>query len=201
MKIYTITGGAAKTNTYFICNDKNECIIIDPSDNETGVLDTLKIKNLLPKYVLLTHAHFDHCNSCARLQKEGAKVFMHEKDVVLIASDKNLAKPFGVKFNEFKPDGFVSDGQKLELLGLKFSVLYTSGHTPGGVCYIMGKIMFSGDTLFKMSIGRTDFPFANPADMRKSLKKIFGLRGDYAVMCGHGPTTTLDFERKNNPYA
>lgn len=200
MKMLKLVTSVASTNTYILYNDSN-CVIVDPGDNAPLLFSTLEENGLKCKFVLLTHAHFDHCNVCSLLQSYGAKVFMHAGDKSLLRTDKNLAVKFGIAFKSFKPDYYVTDGQKLDLCGIEFTVVHTPGHTNGSVCYLAENFMFSGDTLFHLSVGRTDFPTGSDAKMRKSIKKLFALKKDYIVLPGHGLQTRLSYERVSNPYA
>lgn len=201
MDVTTITAGSVETNSYVLYNDSHECIVIDPGDGISEIIGFLSKNALDCKYVLLTHAHFDHCAGCAELQKRGSKVYMSESDLSLLSSAGNLAESFGEKFESFVPDFTVCDGDELLLLGEKFSVIATPGHTQGSVCYKWGNVLFSGDTLFRLSIGRTDFPTGNYAEMKSTLKKLFALTGDFVLLPGHGEKSTLNYERKYNPYA
>ncbi|MDD7158494.1 MAG: MBL fold metallo-hydrolase [Firmicutes bacterium] len=200
MNISKIKTGIVETNTYFIDNGCGECVVIDPGDDIKAIFAHLEENNLKCLFVLLTHAHFDHCNAARALQLTGAKIYMHKKDYPLVKSDDNLASKFGVAFNKFKPDAFVSDGQILHLLDMDIKVLHTPGHTAGGCCYIVDNVMFSGDTLMRLSRGRTDFPSGSERAMEQSLKKLMSLDKNYSVFPGHYAPTNLDFERKNNPY-
>lgn len=200
MDISKIKTGIVETNTYFIGDGNGNCIIIDPGDDIKAIFEYLDENNLKCKYILLTHAHFDHCNAARALQLTGAKVYMHKKDYALVKSEDNLASKFGVAFNKFKPDGYVSDNQKLSLLGIDITVMHTPGHTAGSCCYILDNIMFSGDTLMRLSRGRTDFPSGSERAMEQSLKRLAALDKNYTILPGHYAPTNLDFEKKNNPY-
>lgn len=147
MNVAKIKTGIVETNTYFLSNDNNDCIVIDPGDDIPGIMNYLTDNNLRPLYVLLTHAHFDHCNAARALQMNGAKIYMHKKDYPLVKSDDNLASKFGVLFNKFTPDGFVKDNQHLNIADSDILVLHTPGHTAGSCCYLIDNFMFSGDTL------------------------------------------------------
>ena len=125
---------------------------------------------------------------------------MHRDDVHLISSFKNLAFYSGKTVDKFLPDVTVSGGETLNVAGLDVRVIHTPGHTEGGVCYIVGDAIFSGDTLFELSYGRTDFPTGDFAKLKNSIvNKLFTLKENYTVYPGHGNPSTLDFERDNNP--
>ncbi len=200
MNMLKIKTGIVETNTYFIINNDNECLIIDPGDDISKIFDVLRDNGIVCKYILLTHAHFDHCNACAALQNIGAKIYVHKKDWALLKTDDNLANKFGVAFNKFVPDGFVKDKQILKLLGFDIRVLHTPGHTSGSCCYILENFLFTGDTLMNLSCGRTDFPSGNKRELECSLKKLFELDYNYTIFPGHYASTNLEFEKRNNPY-
>ena len=119
----------------------------------------------------------------------------------LIETDKNLAPLFGKKFQRFVLDVAIDDGDEIEILNEKITVLHTPGHTAGSVCYVVENVIFSGDTLFRLSVGRTDFPTGSMKELNTSVKRLLALPGNYTVYPGHGEITNLDFERANNPYA
>ncbi|MDE6402131.1 MAG: MBL fold metallo-hydrolase, partial [Clostridiales bacterium] len=180
--------------------DNGEAVVVDPADNAEYILEFIRQKGAVLKYVLLTHGHFDHVSAASELQKNGAKIIMSEIDYELIESGE-LNAMFNVSIDRFNLDITVKHEEVLELIGHNFKVLYTPGHTQGSVCYIMDDdIIFSGDTLFHLSIGRTNFTFGNKAQLFDTVKMLYNLPHDYKVLSGHGPSTTLDFERKNNPY-
>ncbi|MDE6200900.1 MAG: MBL fold metallo-hydrolase [Clostridiales bacterium] len=178
-------------------------IVIDPGDDYERISLRLSKLGAKAEYVLITHAHFDHIGAVARFAASGANVYVSEKDYdLLVKFDFYLnIGYFDKRVESFAADVLVNDGDKFSLCNHDFTVVATPGHTPGGVCYIMDdNIIFSGDTLFRLSIGRTDFPFCSHSDLINSVKKLFALNGDYIVYPGHGKSTTLDFERENNPY-
>lgn len=202
MNIECIETGSFYTDTYLIVEGKS-AIVIDPADDFERINLHLSKLGAKAKYVLITHAHFDHVGAVARFAASGAKVYISKKDYdLLVKSDFYLnIGYFDKRVELFVADILVCDVDKFSLCNHDFTVIATPGHTPGGVCYIMdNNCIFSGDTLFRLSIGRTDFPFCSHSDLIKSIKRLFALDGDYVVYPGHGASTTLDFERKNNPY-
>lgn len=202
MIIDCVETGSLCTNTYLIA-EGSQAIVIDPGADYDIITARLKNLNASPKFVLITHAHFDHIGAVAEFAAEGASVYISKLDYDLLKQADFYVDLgfFGESVNPFSADCFVSDGQEYNLCNHNFSVISTPGHTPGGVCYILdGKYTFSGDTLFRLSVGRTDFPLCSHFDLIKSVKKLFALPGDYTVFPGHGEKTTLDFERKNNRY-
>ncbi len=203
MELHTLTLGDYATNTYVIA-ENGSAIIIDPAiDN--GIIEDFLIKhNVRAETVLITHAHFDHICGVAALERAGAEIYISYTDYELLKQhDFNIDLGFFARrveaFNAYR---LVSEGVELALCNHTFKVVETPGHTPGGVCYVMdGKCIFSGDTLFNLSVGRTDFPFCSNSRLKQSLKKLFSLDGEYTVYPGHGNSTTLNYERKYNPYA
>ncbi|MCM1367375.1 MAG: MBL fold metallo-hydrolase [Roseburia sp.] len=201
MEILRLVLGQMQTNTYII-TEGDSAVVVDPSCSAQTILNTAAQKNAKIECVLLTHAHFDHIGAVAELQRLGAKVYMSALDCGISALNDEFAEFFDIENTvSFDADAIVKDGDVLMLSGHEYKVIATPGHTPDSVCYILdGRIVFSGDTLFKMSVGRTDFRYGNVSEMERSLEKLFALKGEYAVLPGHGDATTLDFERKHNPY-
>ena len=203
MTVYTILTSPIETNTYLLDAGNGYGIAIDPGDG-ARVAAFAAEKGLKIQAVLLTHGHFDHAGGAAFLQKAGVKIFIADTEKDLLDSDANLAKAFGTVFERFVPDRYVQNGETITLHDIQFRVLATPGHTAGSVCYLVGneKLIFTGDTLFAGSAGRTDFPTGNARQMLHSLRQIlFGLDGDYTVYPGHGEITTLLYEKGHNPYA
>jgi len=202
MKIITCTTGALAENCYIIYDSK-VAAVIDPGDDADVILDIIDKNGLEVKYILLTHGHFDHIGAVKEIKdKTGALVCIHKEDAfMLVDSAKNLSSFMGELFKTDEADILLRDGSVIDLDGIEIKVLHTPGHTPGGVCYLAGDVMFSGDTLFFMSIGRSDFPYSDPGALDHSLNCVIkSLEKDYKVYPGHGDPTTLSFEKCNNPY-
>ena len=203
MKLLCVITGNCGTNTYILV-ENGGAIIIDPGCDEDKIKSVLHKENVEPKYIIVTHCHFDHVGAVAALQRMGAKVYAPSADYALLKdSDFYIRLGFGDEaVAPFNADIEVNDGDVFKLLGHEFKAVSTPGHTPGGTCYIMdGKTIFSGDTLFRLCVGRTDLPYSDGETMAHSLKKLFALDGDYDIYPGHDRQTTLEFERKYNPYA
>lgn len=198
MKIITHVNGICGTNTYLIIDD-GKAVAIDPADDADGILQIAKSHNASVTDVLVTHAHFDHIGALHELKAQGARVYASE-DYKLV-DELNAMFVGDASGLRFTPDITVRDGDVIEINGHSFEVISTPGHTPHGVCFVMdGEKIFTGDTLFRLSIGRTDFTLGNKPELIKTVKMLFALDGDYEVFPGHGEPTTLDYERKNNPY-
>lgn len=203
MKIHTLNLGELRSNCYVVETAPGRCIIVDLGGDADYLMNFLKMNKLKLTKILLTHGHFDHIGGVEEVRRlTRAEVFIHLNDSEMLTSEKfSLAS--GMSYNPFIPvtlwtaveeNAIIQDGD------LSFKVIHTPGHSGGSVCYICEDVIFSGDTLFNRSIGRTDFLGSNPIDMKKSLKKLSLLEGDYKVLPGHNMPTTLDFERKMNPY-
>lgn len=194
MHIKTITVGPIETNCYVVSDEQTkECAVIDPGDEGSLIMDYIEGEELTCRCILLTHAHFDHTGAVGELLEETrATLYMNEKDngVPIGGGEAAFHAPNGTRFYK--------DGDVVEVGALRFKVMETPGHTPGCVCLICGDAIFSGDTLFRDSCGRTDFDASNTEDMMASLKRLAQLPGDYEVFPGHMFSTTLDRERRFN---
>lgn len=203
MKIHHLNLGELKANCYIVETEPGRCIAIDIGGDSKMLLNFLTMKHLKLTKILITHGHYDHMNGVAEVaEATGAEVYIHEDDAFML-EDASHSLAALMSIITFKPvknyisiddDCIITDGK------LSFKVLHTPGHSPGSVCYICEDVIFSGDTLFCCSIGRTDFPGSDIHAMRSSLKRIVALTGDYKVYPGHNESTTLAYERMNNPY-
>lgn len=199
---YAVMEDGFTTNTYIVTDEETgETAVVDPSLSEAKLIEKLKSKKV--KYILLTHGHFDHIGGVNLVKEEtDAKVVVHKEDEEMLCdSNKNeFKKHFGYEMAPIYADILVEDGSELMLGNSKFSVMHTPGHTKGGVCYIFNddRVLFSGDTLFKLTVGRTDLYGGDARTELMSLLKISNLEGDYAIYPGHEDATTLQFERENN---
>ena len=199
MKTITFHTTALETNTYLALNGER-AFVVDPGADADKILAAAEAEGAKIEWVLLTHAHFDHIGGVAELQRAGAQVVLHRDDLGIVSSFKNLAFYAGVKVEKFLPDVTVSGGETLDVAGVKVRVIHTPGHTAGGVCYVADDVIFTGDTLFELSYGRTDFPTGSFKELKYSvLNKLFVLPGDYRLLPGHGAPTPLAFEREHNP--
>jgi len=195
--------------TYVAWNTADRCVLVDPGCREGAeqeALDQLLRKEgLTPEAVLLTHGHIDHILGVAALQERfGIPVYMHPADTVALDYNVRMAERFRIRLPQkdfaWTP---VQDGQLLDLAGMHFKVIATPGHTPGCVCYLEQEqgVLFTGDTLFAGSIGRTDFPYSDYDDeIRSILEKLLPLEPDITLLPGHGPASTIGAERTHNPF-
>ena len=191
MNITTIPLGLYQTNCYILA-EGDRCLVIDPGEEAEKVLSFLTQQGLTLEAILLTHGHFDHVGAVKTLAAEtDCRVFLCEED---------LALPRTMTAGSLYYTDHYRDGSSLSLAGMPFEVLHTPGHTPGSVCLRFGKHLFSGDTLFAGSCGRTDFPGSSPEDMVRSLKRLAALEDDLRVYPGHGEATTMGEEKRYNPY-
>ena len=200
MKLYNLVNGPLRVNTYFIVNDQGEAMVIDSGENYNKVKQTEKDLGVKIKAVLLTHAHFDHAGNAKKLQDDGAKIYISSIDAPKLKNELNLSSHFGRKFDVLDADFTFMDGEELSVIGIPVKVMLTPGHTDGSATFIIENMLFTGDTLFLESVGRTDFPSGNRRDLVSSVKKLFALNGDYSVYPGHEDFTTLDHERKYNTF-
>jgi len=201
MIIKKLVVGSLENNCYIIADEKtNECFITDPGDEPDRILDLIHKNNLIMKYIICTHAHFDHVAAIPEI-KEGtkARIVLHSDDLNMYRSTKDQAAAWGYEIDPLpEPDIFVSEGDILELGGLKFEVLHTPGHTQGGICLYGEGIVITGDTLFAGSVGRTDLQGGDISKLRKSFKRLMSLPDEVKVLTGHGPESTIKKEKIDN---
>ena len=194
MLIKSFELGHIQTNCYIVSDEKTlECAVIDPGADSNTILHYLEENKLKCVYILLTHGHFDHTGAVEGvMESTGAKVCMSPRD-----AKRNITEMF-YKYAPPKGTVFIKNGDRLKVGSLEFEVIETPGHSEGSVTFRCDDALFTGDTLFRDSCGRTDLPGCNGKDMMKSLKKLYELEGDYDVYPGHMEGTTLDRERKFN---
>lgn len=199
MKIYHVSTGLLHVNTYFLVNEEtNNAVAIDTGERYERIKEIEKNLNITIKAVLLTHAHFDHAGNVKKLQEDGVKIYISKIDAPKLLNEDNLAKDFGRKFNYCVADYTFSDGEILDIEGVKIKVLGTPGHTDGSVTFMVDNALFTGDTLFNGTVGRTDFPTGDYEQLVLSVRKLFSLDGNYTVYPGHDDFTDLERERKYN---
>jgi glyoxylase-like metal-dependent hydrolase (beta-lactamase superfamily II) len=206
LKCDCLVVGPIETNCYFLYDEETrDCLIFDPGYEAERIIDIVQKKEFNVKAILLTHGHFDHIMAAERVRKEiGAEIYAaKEEEALLLDPSKNVSGMAGVSAS-LKADEWFYDGQELEMLGQTMRCILTPGHTKGGMCYYFPKagMLFSGDTLFQESVGRTDFPTGSSRELIHSVReKLFVLPDAVRVYPGHGLMTTIQNERMFNPYA
>lgn len=202
MKVSVLCLGAGGTNCYIITSEKDSAVIIDPACDSAEIISAITEKQVKPKAILLTHGHYDHILAAAALvEKYAIPVYIHCDDNLKLSS---ITANLYARHSDLEPfcpvseAKFIVDGDKIIVDELSFEVLFTPGHTGGSVCYRSGEAIFTGDTLFAGSIGRTDFPDGSYAKITESLARLQDLEGDFKIYPGHGKSTTLAYERQHN---
>lgn len=206
MIIKTIPLGPIEANTYIVIDEESgSTAIIDAGDCNKKLLSELsddRIKKI--EYILLTHGHFDHIDGVPELKKHfpDAKIAIHEADAACLGDDSlSLARGFGRLFSKkVNADIILHDGDILPLGKKEIRVIHTPGHTKGGATYMIDDCLFTGDTLFYLSIGRTDFPGGSYEELNDSVCRLFDIEGEFTVYPGHDRKTSLDFERQHNRF-
>ena len=191
--IDTLPLGDYQTNCYIVRReDSRKALILDPGYEPESILSFLEENHLTPEAIALTHGHFDHVGGVAAIAADtDCEVYIH-------AAELNMP-PMMTAGPLFYTDTY-AEGDQLTLAEIPVTVLETPGHTPGSVCLVMDRHLFSGDTLFAGSCGRTDLPGGNARAMKESLARLAALKENYQVHPGHGHGSTLDWEKKTNPY-
>lgn len=208
MKIDHLILGAYETNCYVLRSSQaaGDCLVIDPGLDAEPLIEFLQEHRLNPVAVILTHGHIDHIAGVEAIREQfpAVKVFIHELDAEMLTEPlTNLSAMMGMAFRTDAQDEALKEGDVVEQAGLKFLVLHTPGHTPGGICLYSEDdgVAFVGDTLFADSIGRTDFPGGSMSQLLNGVKeKLFTLPGETQVYPGHGPVTTIEHEKAHNPF-
>ena len=200
MKVYCTETGRLSANAYFITDGlSRNAVCIDCGEDINAVRAAEEKYGFKVTAVLLTHGHFDHAGAAKDLQDGGAKIYISEKDFGKLQNDLNLGKYMGYTMKKLTPDFTFKDGDELIFGDLKIKAVETAGHTSGSASFIAEDALFTGDTLFCGSWGRTDLGDGNFNDLISSVKKLFSLKGDYKIFPGHGERTTLQRERESNP--
>ena len=206
LEIKCLTVSSCYTNCYVCCNkDTKEGFIVDPGDDFVKITNYINSMDMKVVAIILTHGHFDHIGAVDEIRNRyGIKVYAAAAEKETLENpDINLSSQFGSGYT-VKADEFLNDGQEIELLGEKVRCLLTPGHTKGGMCYYFtgSGILFSGDTLFQQSVGRTDFPGGSMGEIVRSIReKLFVLPDYVRVYTGHGMMTNIKDEKMLNPFA
>lgn len=203
LKVKSYCVGAMQTNCYLAINtSRKELVLIDPGDSSDLLAEKIAKSGCVPVAILLTHGHFDHAGAAEEMAKRyGVKVYAHEDEEETLGDPhRNVSELMG-RMERYHADVFVRDGQTLELAGFSIRVLHTPGHTPGGCCYYIPEedVLFSGDTLFCQSVGRTDFPGGSMSQLVRGIReKLLVLPDSTKVYPGHNIKTTIGMEKKWN---
>lgn len=194
MIFHTIVGGVLQQNAY-LYGDESGLFLIDPGSHAQEWMDYLKENNLTLNGILLTHGHFDHIGAVDVLRDAlGVPLYMHQADAIMLSdADWRAGKP---QENYRPAEGYLSDGEHIG----PFTVMHTPGHSLGSVCYLAEDRIFTGDTLFLGTIGRTDFPGGDFGTMKESLARLYTLPESLEVYPGHGEASTIGREKRQNPY-
>ena len=204
MRIHTITVGPFEMNCYLVVDEQAAtCLLIDPGDEPQRIIRFIEENNYLPQRIINTHAHIDHARRVGDIQKYfDIPYYLGEGDLPLLKSLADQAKLFGLNTSDTPEiSAFLKDGESFSLGNIRFSLFHTPGHSPGSFCLYTPGHVFVGDVLFRDSIGRTDLYGGSLETLLHSIRsKLFTLPDETIVYPGHGPTTTIGYEKQNNPF-
>ena len=203
IRIKNYVVGDIYTNCYLVEDvDTGRLLVVDPGGVSEELIEDINKKAGKLEYILLTHGHFDHILFVSELKKlfNPSILVSKEEEQFIYEEMESASLDIISKVEPFKVDKFLSDNENIEFGNSTITFLHTPGHTMGSGVYIVDDVMFSGDTLFCQSIGRTDFPNSSHTMMINSINKLKNLSSDYKVLPGHSNFTTLSFEREHNPY-
>jgi len=196
--------GPLETNCFLVYSENNsECVIVDPGAEPDKIIKGVREYKLKPVMIVNTHGHVDHVGANKAVKEEfDIPLYIHKSDLKLLKSAMQSA--FGLMIGAQKsppPDGFLKEGDTIELGGSHLEVLHTPGHSPGSISLLGDGFILSGDILFRGGVGRTDLPGGSWEKLKESIKnKIFSLPANTLVLPGHGPSTNVGFEKDSNPY-
>lgn len=205
MNIKRIVVGTLETNCYIYQDEStHRCAIVDPGEMNDKLRAEIELVGRDAfDYILLTHCHFDHVGAVGEIKELiGAPIAVYKSDAEGLCDPHANCSGIFCRVRMIYPPADITfdDGDKFKVGNTEFTVMHTPGHTVGSCCYIADGVIFSGDTLFREGVGRTDLPGGSSQQMCQSLKKLMALDGDYLVYTGHYEQTTLSWERVNNPY-
>ncbi|OGU60288.1 MAG: hypothetical protein A2X64_03580 [Ignavibacteria bacterium GWF2_33_9] len=205
MQFKSFTCGFLENVAYLVWDGNNAVLFDAPYGSYSTIIPFLEAENLQLNAIILTHSHFDHILDVHKFkQNKNLKVYAHQADEDrLLDPMEHLPPGIPLQIESIKADSYLEDGQELQFGEMKLKIIHTPGHTLGGVCIelIGEKKIITGDTLFRAGIGRTDFTGGNFEDIEHSIReKLYIYPDDYYIFPGHGPSSTIGFEKKKNPY-
>jgi glyoxylase-like metal-dependent hydrolase (beta-lactamase superfamily II) len=201
MYLDVFSDNSFETNCWLIGGDgTDDAVVVDPGFSPERVLAILETEGKRPVAVLATHGHYDHIGSAAELCGDDLPFHIHEGDVRALTDPGSWGAGFDTPPVPVKDVRTLADGDVLTFAGFRIEVLHTPGHTPGSVVFRTDGWVLSGDLVFAGSVGRSDFPNSSPTDMQQSLRRFLLLPDPLDVLPGHGPRTTVERERRRNPY-
>ena len=202
MEILVIPVGYLQENCYIAYDEDKVAVVIDPGDEGQKLVEAIRNRGLDVRYILLTHGHFDHTGAVMEIKNEfGAKLCVSGEDAEMFTDPQlSLAMRQRWKPEDISIDLLLSDGDVIEAGKMRFEVIATPGHSKGSVTYRCENVLFTGDTLFQGDCGRTDLYGGSYEQIKASLRRLADLEGDYQVLPGHGPDSTLEEERLHNMY-
>lgn len=198
MEVKKITVGIFQTNCYLV-KKGNSSFIIDPGDEGERIIEWIEEEGISPSFILNTHAHLDHIGAVKFLQERlRIPFYIHQEEKEILLNPGSNFFPLS-SYSPLSPDGWLEEGNLKWKEGW-IEILHTPGHTPGSICIRVENLLFTGDTLFKESVGRCDLPGGDEEKLRRSLERLKKLPDEWEVFPGHGPSSLLGEEKKNNPY-
>jgi len=209
IQIQGFTFNPFEENTYVLYDETKECVIIDPgcydANERQELVDFIKSEELKPVKLLNTHGHIDHvCGNSFVAKKYNIGLEMHKEDLQTLHSLPQVSHLYGLHAEEsIEPSVFLNEGDIVKFGNSSLEIVFTPGHSPGSICFVSkeNKFIIGGDVLFHGSIGRTDLPGGDHEALLSNIReKLFVLGDDFAVFSGHGEQTSIDFEKKHNPF-
>jgi hydroxyacylglutathione hydrolase len=204
MKIDTIVVGALQVNCFIAYDEESrDAIVVDPGDEGEKILRFLEDTKLKVSLVVCTHAHFDHVGAVKKLkEKTGAPVVLHRGDLDIFKRADKQGISWGFQVEQPPdPDLYMHEGDEIAVGRFRLKVLHTPGHSPGGICLYGEGVIFTGDTIFSGSVGRTDFPGGSIAELKSSFARVIALPPETRIFPGHGPLSTVGNEKEDNFFA
>lgn len=202
--VHSLSVGPLQSNCHIVvCDESKDAVIIDPGDEGARIINTVEELGISPVMILLTHGHGDHIGAVAEVKSRfNIPIWMHKEEAhMLLDPTANLSVFLGVEITAPPADFTFTEQDTLSFSGQDIRVIETEGHSPMGCCFLFDTHLISGDALFKGSIGRTDFPGGSHDLLMKRIKnKLLTLPDDTIVYPGHGPNTTIGYEKKHNPF-